>query len=58
MERNYYLDCQLRGGFSEFTVETTKRKDKKKVCTKSSNETNQFLYRLFYFCLFLRWDGG
>ena len=35
MERNYYLDCQL-GGFTEFTVETTKRKDKKKVCTKAS----------------------
>ena len=24
------------GGFTEFTVETTKRKDKKKLCTKAS----------------------
>ena len=25
------------GGFTEFTVETTKRKDKKKVCKKARN---------------------
>ena len=43
------LSTQGVAGFTEFTVETTKRKDKKKVCTKASKGKNQFLYRLIFF---------
>ena len=58
MVRNYYLYCQLGGWFTEFKVETTKRKDEKKYVPykKQAKEKNQHLYILFCFCLFLRWE--
>ena len=45
-------------GFTEFTVETTKRKDKKKVCTKASKGKEPVSLYIVLFYLFLRWDGS
>ena len=45
------------GGFTEFTVETTKRKDKKRVCTKArkGRESVSLEIVLFLFIFKMGW---
>ena len=45
------------GGFTEFTVETTKRKDKERLCTKVSKEKEQVSIQivLFLFIFEMGW---
>ena len=58
MEKNYYLDWKLRGGFYRIYSRNNKKKRQKKYVQRQAKEKNQCLYRLFCFCLFLRWDVG
>ena len=56
-EKLLLITVNSGGGFTESTVETTKRKDKKKVCTKASKgkEPMSLYIVLFLFILEVGW---